>query len=685
MVGLRLWFKVSVVLALAGQAELSSGYAGTIEEAKGRLNADVQYLAADDLEGRGVGTDGLNKAADFIRTEFQKAGLDVTRVGGDAFQKFELVTGAKKGPVNTLKLVAPDGTVTGLEMGKDFEVCSFGGSGKFDVELAFAGYSIDVPKDGYSDYEGLDVKGKAVLVMRRTPRQSAGGNPHGGNPHAANPHAAPEGKGPDLARHADLRSKLSQASQHEAAVMVVVNDPHSSREAAEGRKAQIAKTESTVVAAAEAFTAVDAANEAAVKDARQKLTEAVRKLQAERDAAKTANNDVLMNFGYGGSGGETKAVLPVVQITQAAANKVLEAALGKTLTALEAEIDSDLKSRSAVLTGWKLQGEINVEQTKSEVKNVIGVLEGEGPLANETIVIGAHYDHVGRGGANSLAPGSTEVHNGADDNASGTVALLELARHFGSLSKKPARRLVFIAFTAEELGLIGSARYVKEPVFPLDSTIAMFNMDMVGRLQDNRLTIFGTGTSPRWEPELKALNETAKFEFAFKPEGFGPSDHSSFYGKKIPVLHFFTGTHPDYHRPSDDAEKLNVEGIARVTALIEPLIAQTAANPERPAYVEVKGTANPMREGSRPYVGTIPDFGGTDPGYAISGAAPGSPADKAGLKAGDRIVKLGTNAITGLDDFDLALRKFKPGDEVEFTVIRAGQEIKVKVTFAPPR
>lgn len=680
MSGLRVWLGAVVVLALSVAADLSTGRAGTIEEARGRLDADVRFLAADDLEGRGVGTDGLNKAADFIQSEFQKAGLDVTRVNGGAFQKFDLVTGATKGPVNTLKLIAPDGTVTELELGKDFEVCSFGGSGKFDVDLAFAGYSIDAGKDGYSDFAGFDAKGKALLVMRRNPGQSASANPHGGNPHATG-----DDKTPDLTRHADLRRKFSQATQHEAAAIVFVNDPHAIREAAETRKEQIAKAESTVVLAAEAFTAADPANEAAVKDAQQKLTESVRKLQADREAAKAADYDVLMKFGYAGNGGEATSPLPAVHITQAIANKALEGSLGKPLKVLEAEIDSDLKPRSAILTGWKLQGEISVEQTRSEVKNVIGVLEGEGPLAGETIVIGAHYDHVGKGGANSLAPGSTEVHNGADDNASGTVALIELARHFGSLPQKPARRLVFIAFTAEELGLIGSARYVKEPVFPLESTIAMFNMDMVGRLQDSKLTIFGTGTSPRWEPELKALNETAKFEFAFKPEGFGPSDHSSFYGKQIPVLHFFTGTHPDYHRPSDDADKLNVEGIARVTALLEPLIAETAANPERPAYVEVKGTANPMRDGSRPYVGTIPDFGTTDPGYAISGAAPGSPADKAGLKAGDRIVKLGTNAITGLDDFDLALRKFKPGEETEFTIIRAGQEIKVKVTFAPPR
>lgn len=302
------------------------------------------------------------------------------------------MTGATKGPVNTLKLVAPDGTVTELELGKDFEVCSFGGSGKIDVELAFAGYSIDAPKEGYSDYAGFDAKGKALIVMRRNPGQASSATPHGGNPHATG-----DDKTPDLTRHADLRRKFSQATQHEAAAIVFVNDPHAIREAAETRKEQIARTESTVVVAAEAFTAADPANEAAVKDAQQKLTEAVRKLQADREAAKAADYDVLMKFGYAGNGGEATSPLPAVHITQAIANKALEGALGRPLKVLEAEIDSDLKPRSAVLAGWKLQGEISVEQTRSEVKNVIGVLEGAGPLAGETIVIGAHYDHVGKG------------------------------------------------------------------------------------------------------------------------------------------------------------------------------------------------------------------------------------------------------------------------------------------------
>ena len=194
-----------------------------------------------------------------------------------------------------------------------------------------------------------------------------------------------------------------------------------------------------------------------------------------------------------------------------------------------------------------------------------------------------------------------------------------------------------------------------------------------------------TGTSPRWEPDLKQFNGDDGFKLIFKPEGFGPSDHSSFYAKKIPVLHFFTGEHPDYHRPGDDWDKLNIDGIARVVNLLEKVATATIESSERPQYVEVKGTAQPTRGGTRPYVGTIPEFGNEEPGYAISGAAPGSPADKGGLKAGDRIVKLGGNPVTGLDDFDVALRKFKAGDQVEVIVIRDKQEVPLKVTLDPPR
>jgi hypothetical protein len=244
---------------------------------------------------------------------------------------------------------------------------------------------------------------------------------------------------------------------------------------------------------------------------------------------------------------------------------------------------------------------------------------------------------------------------------------------------------VFIAFTGEELGLIGSAHYCKEPLFPLDKTVAMFNMDMVGRLKDEKLTVFGSGTAPNFKGELEALARTHGFDLTLKPGGFGPSDQSSFYAKKIPVLHFFTGTHGDYHRPSDDWDKINVPGMNRIVDMISEIVVATAAAPDRPQYVEVKERESIDRGGSRPYFGSIPDFGAESPGYHISGVAPGSPADKAGLKGGDAIVQLGKHKVSSLEDFDLALRDFSAGDEVEVVVKRNGENVILKVMLAKPR
>lgn len=635
-----------------------------------RLLNDVKFLADDAREGRGVGTSGLDAAAAFLVEQFRGMGLNVTTTAGGALQTFEITTNSRLGEKNAVTIVDPEGHRADLAINKDFEVGSYGGSGRFDAEIVFAGYGIEDKDAGYNDYADLDVKGKVVLVMRRNPGQD---NPHGpfGDPHG-------------VARSAALKTKVSQAIQHGAVAIVFVNDPFSIAKAKKERQEGIAKAQEEVASAAARFVETPAEQGDQVKEQREKLQAAVTAWKKLVDDDKTAVADRLMPFGYSGHN-EGGASLPAFHITQAQADVMLKGALGKTLAELEQEIDSDFKPRSAVLKGWKLQGEISVEPVRSTVSNVIATLPGEGPLADETIVVGAHYDHVGRGGANSLSPGSTDIHNGADDNASGTAALLEVARRLAARPGSLPRRIVFIAFTGEELGLLGSARYVKEPVFPLEKTICMFNMDMVGRLKDDKLTIFGSGTSPRWEPELKQLNESTRFQLTFKPEGFGPSDHSSFYGKKIPVLHFFTGNHPDYHRPSDDWDKINVEGMARVADMLTRLVIQTAENPERPSYVEVKQAPTAQRGGNRPYFGTIPDFGGEGEGYTISGSAPGSPADKGGLKAGDRIVELGGNKITSLDDFDLALRKFKAGETVAVIVIRNDQRVELKVILDPPR
>lgn len=587
--------------------------------AQGRLLEDIKYLASDELEGRGIGTAGLNKAAQYIRREFQAAGLDVTRVHGDAFQTFTMTARAKLGSPNSLQFTSPDGQTVELKQDVDFRPCSFGGSGKIDGELAFGGYAIDSSENNYHDFKGGDFKGKAVIIMRRVPRQ-------------ADPHGVFSRNG-DISRDGDLRAKLNNATAAGASALLVVNDPFSVR----------------------------------------------------KNAKDHGEKDPLMTFGYGGNG--KNGGIPVVQVTDAACDRVLKAATGKTLAELEEAIDTDLKPHTAILKGWKAEGVTTVSRVPVEVKNVIGVLEGEGPHADETVVVGAHYDHLGRGGfgSGSLFETSHEIHNGADDNASGTTALIEVARHFGHQAKKLPRRLVFIAFTGEEEGLIGSAHYVKEPVFPLATTVAMVNLDMVGRLREDKLTVYGVATADHWKDLVERATAAQHLHLIPKPEGFGPSDHSSFYGKKIPVLFFFTGTHSDYHRPTDDWQKINIPGMDRIVDVVEDVVTTITEAPQRPAYIEVKGQGMVSRGGGRPYFGSIPDFGSEAVGYSISDVAPGGPAARAGLKGGDRIVKLGDRKISGLDDFDLALRKFTAGDEIPVVVIRAGKTLHLKVVLDKPK
>ncbi|MFN0199171.1 MAG: M20/M25/M40 family metallo-hydrolase, partial [Planctomycetaceae bacterium] len=531
--------------------------------------------------------------------------------------------------------------------------------------IAFSGYGIQAEDLQYDDFAGIDLKGKIAVIMRRNPRQDdAHSDPHTG-----------------FARYADLRSKMNSAASAGAVAVLFVNEPHSIRSAEKSRQKELDTLAYAVVDAAVAFESADPTNNDALTAARTKLTESIQAYQAAKQ--QTINHDVLINFGYAGIG--TAADIPAFHISQSACNQILKSTLNKTLDDLESEIDRDLKPHSAILEGVTIEGTSTVKRVEAEVKNVIAVLEGEGPLADETIVIGAHYDHLGRGGEGSLSPGSQEIHNGADDNASGTVALIELARRLAARPEKLPRRLVFIAFTAEERGLIGSARYTKEPLFPLENTIAMFNMDMVGRMEEGKLQVFGTGTSKRWDDALISLGEKYMFTLTKKPEGFGPSDHSSFYVKKIPVLHFFTGTHTDYHRPSDDWEKINLPDMDRVVSLLEELVVATANTAERPDYVEVQTPVTLGRGGNRPYFGSIPDFGNEEPGYAISGTAPNSPAAKAGIENGDLIVKLGPHKITGLDDFDLALRKFSAGDVVDVLIKRKGTELTLQVTLGKPK
>jgi len=286
------------------------------------------------------------------------------------------------------------------------------------------------------------------------------------------------------------------------------------------------------------------------------------------------------------------------------------------------------------------------------------------------------------GGRGSLAASKEpQIHNGADDNASGTSGVLELAEYFSSHKDQMKRSILFILFSGEELGLLGSKHFVDNPTVPLNQIVAMINMDMIGRLNENRLTVYGTGTSPKWKPLLNKVNADSIFKYNFIDGGFGPSDHSSFYSKNIPVLFFFTGTHQDYHKPSDDVDKINFLGMEKVLNLVSGVVTDLVTNPEKIEFTKVQGEAPQQgrRMNIRVYVGTIPDYSEQVEGFKIAGVNDGSPAEKAGLKAGDIIIKFGDKPVKNIYDYMYAMQGYKPGDEVEVIILRNGQELKTTI------
>ena len=318
-------------------------------------------------------------------------------------------------------------------------------------------------------------------------------------------------------------------------------------------------------------------------------------------------------------------------------------------------------------------------------QNVVAVLRGSDPkLRNEYLVIGAHFDHLGRSALGALDPDSARaIRNGADDNASGTAAVLELARLLAQ--RPPKRSVVLVTFSGEELGLLGSQHFVDHSPVPLERVSAMLNFDMVGRMRDDKVIVYGVGTATELPALLDSANAaTHHLDIRTVADGFGPSDHSSFYGKGIPVLHFFTDLHEDYHRATDDADKINVDGTARVVSLAERVTRAIADRPGRltrvraPAPVPVASSGT----GYGTYLGTIPDMGATGVrGVRLTGVRAGSPADKAGLVAGDVILEFGGKAVKDLYEYTAALRAHKPGDVVEIVAERKGQRVTVTATL----
>ncbi len=332
----------------------------------------------------------------------------------------------------------------------------------------------------------------------------------------------------------------------------------------------------------------------------------------------------------------------------------------------------------------KITLEAKVEPLRVTTYNVVGKLQGRDPdLAAEVIVVGAHYDHLGMGGPGSLAPDVEEPHNGADDNASGTAMLLGLAKYFAAdADQRLARSLVFVAFSAEEMGLLGSEYFVSHPPFPLENVAAMVNFDMVGRLKDGKMQVFGTATAVEFPALLDSLDADSPLELSHIGDGYGPSDQTSFYAREIPVLHLFTGTHSQYHRPEDDWDLINAEGMAEVSMFAIDLIQELGDWPGELTLVKQERPVASGGGGYGPYLGTIPDFGEVEGGgLRLSGVRAGSPAEKAGLQGGDVVIEFGGKDVLNIYDYTYALREHAPGDTVAIKVRRDGETVELSAVL----
>lgn len=379
----------------------------------------------------------------------------------------------------------------------------------------------------------------------------------------------------------------------------------------------------------------------------------------------------------------TDAGIVAIRISRRAANELLKST-AKTVQALTQSGSEKGVGESFVVAGPKLSVKAELTRESKATHNVIGIVEGSDErLKGEFVVIGAHYDHLGTGGHGSLAGDSKGIHYGADDNASGVAGLLELARVFAANRGQLRRSIVFAAFSGEEEGLLGSSYYVnKQPLFPIERTVAMLNMDMIGRMRQDNLAVFGIGTSPQWKTIVEELNKTRGFVLKLNEDGFGPSDHSSFYAKDIPVLHFFTGVHDDYHKPTDTADRINIISEQAVVSYIYDIAARVNRQDERLAFSKAQssGQGRAMNSSFRVSLGTVPEYAEGVEGVKLSGVRPDSPADKAGVKAGDIIVQLAGKNVKSVQDYVFVLQEMKPNEPVVMVVVRDGKRMEITVT-----
>lgn len=563
--------------------------------------AHVRYLSSDEIKGRMPGEKGAEKAARYIADNFAASGLEPSGDRGTFYQYFPLPERVMPGELNSLS-VTVKGKKRQFELGRDFFPLAVSASGYVSGELAFAGYGISAPELGYDDYEGLDVSGKIVLLLRGTPGDMI--------------------RGSHFADYTSIRYKVMNAAEKGAKGVIFTTPDSLAEEGDLGSFAFELPSDGTPVEA----------------------------VVIRRDLAR----EIIRSAG--GDPGVFEAMHP------------------------------ETRTVSFPIPGSEAEIRVDLVTVRGDGSNVIGLLPGEDPvLRNEVIVIGAHYDHLGTGGNfASHVRGKGDVYNGADDNASGVAGLLELGEYFAQGRHRLKRSLLFVAFSGEEIGLLGSSHYIENPKFPPENTIAMINMDMIGRLAENKLMAIGVGSSKEWEGLIGRANSGISLGLTYIDAAFGPSDQTVFFADNIPAVLFFTGLHEDYHTPGDDWTKINADGEVKVLGLIANLVAELGGGEGKITFSEGSaGYHGPP--GLNVYLGTTPDYSDREKGVRLSGVKKDSPAEKAGLSKNDRIIELDGIRIDNVSDYLGALAFTNPGIPVELVIVRAGKRMTVYVVPEPLR
>jgi len=585
----------------------------TTEAIVPRLRQDVSYLADDQRQGRGPGSQGLNDSGQMIAERFVELGLTTQLFSGTPFQDFSIDDGfqlsdsqqTEAHPKNWLRLIVhgqSDQANKSLGLSQQWTPLSLGVSGQFSGKLAFVGYGITHKSFQYDDYAGIDVSGKIVIVLRKQPQQAEKKSRIGSR----------------NSRYSYFSTKASNAAAHGAVAMIVVND----------------------------FV-----------------------------TAQSQEGDRLLGINDGGRASGKS--IPVMQLLRSEIEPIIHNSTGKTLRELEAQIDQDLQPASYLLTDVSVDGATAIEPRKSNVRNVVGLLPGRGQLSDQYIVVGAHYDHVGMGGPGSLAPGTIAVHNGADDNASGTAVLLEVARQLSSDDSPSRRGVLLIAFSAEERGLLGSKHYVRHPLYPNDQTKTMINLDMVGRMHDGDLVVYGTGTASQFPSLLDDLASSWQVSISPQSAGYGPSDHQSFHEVGVPVLHLFTGLHNQYHRPSDDIDLLDFDGMAKIAQLSTDLVRRLmlADQPVTSLRNATRATISSNPGWSKAILGVTMVADAAK--CVIASVAHESVAQQAGLSIDDVIVQVNEHEISSSSDLVQVIGRYRPGDEISIQLLRGDVPLEI--------